>query len=521
MKPVVRPGRVAPFASLALMLLAAAPSLAGQAPEAPQQERPLAEAAVISGVTAYDPAQLLQFAMAHARAGDGLASAERIAAAIELIYREDGFALADVTLSYSEDGNPVFQVAEGRLQDVAITGLRPGTAARVQAYTAGLISRVPLRQSDLERALMLSSDLAGVAIGSLVSPAAGGGGAILSITGTERRAAGAAGFEIVPIRPGSALRGFVVQEAYGVATGGDLLRLMGQATLDRGNDWSASGFANYRTPIGASGAYVEVMGGNTAARREFASISQDSRLIGWNAALVVGYPVQRSLTHFTYVLAEYEYVDATSRFLGQKLESSAHAIRIRALTGIDPANGSQFRMAFTASGGRRPETVAGQAPDGAETFAHLRSEIGWTVPLDSNKPSSLRLEFRGQWASARLPEVERISMGHAPFLRGYAPAELIGDRGVGATVEFSHGIEGGGVLRQAIPFVFAAAGRTEILDARPTEVPSTTAVSVGIGSNFHLRGRLNVAGWVALPLRDGPQSRSGSPAVYASMTVGW
>jgi hemolysin activation/secretion protein len=485
-------------------------------------ERDLAPHAIVSGVTAYDPEQLLKFATGHAATADGTASPEAIAAAIEQIYREDGYSLAQVALAYSQENNPVFRVDEGTLGSVSIGGLRSGTEKRIRRYTEQLTATKPVKQADLERALALSSDLSGVALASQILPNPSGDGSVLTISGTENRTSGAAGVEIVPIRPGSAVRGFVVQEFYGVATGGDMIRLLGQVTLDRGDDWSTSGLAYYRAPIGSNGTYIEAMGGNTVARRDFANITGDSRLTGWNAAFVIGHPVQRSMTDFTYLLAEYEFVDARSRFLGQKLQSSAHAIRLRALKGADYSDGSLYRAAITFSGGTRPETPTGNLPDGAKTFGHVRSEIGLSVPLDKHQLTSLRVEFRGQWASTRLPEVERIALGHAPFMRGYAPAEVAGDRGYAATVEVLHNISTGGkFVTEIAPFAFGAVGYTDVLKPRVAERTQNTVASIGVGSSFTIKGGVRLSGWAAMPLRDGPQSRSGNPAFRASLTVGW
>lgn len=510
------------FAAIAMISTGSTPALAMQVSQPLPSDVGMADQAIISGVTVYDPQHLLRFALAHASSNGGETSAGSIADAIELIYREDGYPLAEVALSYSQDGNPVFQVDEGELQELSITGLQPKTEKRVRNYTSKLIGKTPLKQAELERALMLSSDLAGISLSSQVSASTTGSGSKLDIGGIESKSSGAAGIEIVPIRPGSAVRGFVVQEFYGAFTGGDMVRLLGQATLDRGDDWSFSGMAYYRAPVGSNGTYIEALGGNTVARRDFANITGDSRLTGWNAAFVVGHPIHRSMTDFTYLLAEYEYVDARSRFLGQKLQSSAHAIRLRALTGTDLSNGSLFRAALTISGGKRPDTEIGKLPDGAKTFAHVRSEIGLAVPLDEHQLTSLRVEFRGQWASARLPEVERISMGHAPFLRGYAPAEVTGDRGYGATTELSRSIAvDGRFLREFVPFAFGALGYTDIIRPRFGQRNSTTVASIGLGSHLHLKGGMRLSGWAALPLNDGPQSRSGNPAFHASLTFGW
>lgn len=477
---------------------------------------------IVVGVEAYDAEPLIRFALAHASRTEAEPSADAVAAAIEQIYREDGYPLVHVKVAFSQDGALVFRVDEGRLTAISIGGLRPMSEKVVRRHVERLISDRPIRRENLERSLALASDLSGIAIASQVVPNSAGEGALLAISGGESRSSGGAGIEVVPLRPGSAVRAFVVEEVYGVATGGDLLRLLGQATLDRGDDWSASGLAYYRAPVGSNGTYIEALGGNTVARRDFANVTGDSVFNGWNAALVVGHPVHRSLTHFTYLLAEYEFTDASSRFLAQRLESTTHSIRLRALTGADLADHSMYRLSLTLSGGRRPDTRAGALPDGAERFVHVRAEAGLSFPLDEDQQTSLRLEARGQFASARLPEVERIGLGHAPFMRGYAPAEVIGDRGIAATAELMRSVPTRSkFVTELAPFAFGAVGYTDVLEPRGRESSGETVASLGVGSNFTIRGGLRLSGWMAIPLLDGPQSRAGNPAFHVSLTVGW
>lgn len=512
--------RISIVSIIAALALGTAPQLV-----AAQENNPVdPPVAYVDGSTQYDPVELLEFAAAHVVANGDDPTPAKLAEAISLIYREDGYVLAETSYSFdTATGKVAFIVSEGHVANVSVQGLSASNTKRVLSYARKLTGRTPLRQRDLERALTLSADLAGISISSEISPSTSSpNGSMLRISGTENTQSGAAGIEIVPLRPGAAIRGFAVQEFYGVATGGDLLRVVGQATLDRGDDWSASGVAFYRAPISDSGTYIELLGGNTVARRDFATITSDSKLTGWNAAFVVAQPVLRDVHNFAYVMAEYEYTDARSRFLGRRLNSTSHAIRLRAIRGIDFTSGGIMRAAFTVSGGKRPETRSGNLPDGSATFGHIRSEMGLAVPIGKTEATSLRVEWRGQWTSTRLPEVERFVLGHAPFLRGYAPAEAEGDRGWSATVEINHSIEiQDKTLLNVVPLAFASVGRTDIIRPRAFEYSNLSVSSVGAGLELHFSRQIRVAGWAAIPLRDGPQSRSGNPAFHIGVVKGW
>ncbi len=504
----------------AICLVAALPvDVRAQASEQPQTN-----SAYVVGSTRYDPVELLRFAAAHLVADGREPTPQNLADAISLIYREDGYALAETRFRIAPlTGNVEFIVSEGRIDNIAVEGFSPSTEKQIRSYAQQLIGRSPLRQRDLERSLMLSSDLAGVALTSEIVPDEWtNGGSALRIAGTENKQSGAAGVEVVPLRPGAAIRGFAVQEFYNVATGGDLFRIVGQATLDRGDDWSLSGVAFYRAPVSDSGTYIELLGGNTVARRDFATVTSDSKLTGWNAAFVVAQPILRDVHNFAYVMAEYEYTDARSRFLGRRLNSTTHAIRLRAIRGVDFDSGGIMRAAFTFSAGKRPDPRLGNLPDGSANFAHIRSEMGLAVPVGKSRATSLRVEWRGQWTSTRLPEVERFVLGHAPFLRGYAPAEVEGDRGWSATVELNHSVEiQDKTLLNVVPLAFASIGQTDIIRPRAFEYGGQTVASVGAGLELYFTRQIRVAGWAAVPLRDGPQSRSGEPVFHIGVVKGW
>ncbi|QLC25853.1 ShlB/FhaC/HecB family hemolysin secretion/activation protein [Parasphingopyxis algicola] len=477
----------------------------------------------VDGATRYDSHHLLAFAAAHARASHGALTASGTADAIALMYREDGYPLAEAHYRYdAATGTLTFHILEGFIERVSVEGFSDGVAARIAGYADRLIGRAPLTQAELERAIVLASDLSGVTLVSELDHEPGDAGTRLRIIGSERRQSGAVGIETIPLRPDAAVRIFAVEEIYSLATAGDMLRLLGQATLDRGDDWSVAGTLVYRTPVGASGSYIEAFAGNVIARRDLGTVATDDRLRGYNAALIFGYPIRRSVHRFTYLLGEYEFVEARSRFGGQRLSSTSHSLRAHAITGVNLDNGGIVQAGLTLSAGRRPGTDAGELRDGARSFAHIRGEFGLVVPIDRRNATYFRLEARGQWADTRLPEVERFALGHAPFLRGYAPAEIEGDSGYGASIEFDHVIEtGSSAIPSVVPTVFFDIGAADVRDRRVGETGDRWLASAGIGAEVRFGGAISIAGWAAMPLRDGPQSRSGNPAFHISLSKGW
>ena len=189
---------------------------------------PVREVAV-AGVASYSAADLLRFAIAHERESLGRSTVAGTVDAIELIYREDGYMLAEAAASFdAAAGRLNIDVREGQVDNLTIEGLRPKVAKQAEGYLRGLLQRQPLRSPAFERAFMLSSDLSGVYVRSEFSFAPASPGATLKLTGFEDRGSGSFSVDNVPLRAGLTGRAYAVHEQRGLAVGGDMLRVFGR-----------------------------------------------------------------------------------------------------------------------------------------------------------------------------------------------------------------------------------------------------------------------------------------------------
>jgi hemolysin activation/secretion protein len=479
---------------------------------------------VVAGVSAYPVNDLLRFAMAHERASVNRSTTVGTARAIEIIYREDGYLLTEAHATFDRaTGRLGIEVDEGYVGRISIEGLRPRVAQRVEAYMRPLLGQRPLRSADFERAFMLASDLSGVYLRSEFSFEPTQDGALLRVIGGEARSGGSVSVDDVPLRPGTAARSYVVQEGRGLATGGDMLRLVGVLTLQPDDSNAFGGTAFYRRPVGPRGTYLEGFAGNAFSQRTFAQVGTRSEELGVNAALAVGHPVKRDVHDFVYALGEYEYSDASSRLGSTSFDSTSHALRAYLVQGHTAPQGGIVQWSVELSAGMRPDQPAGQPPDGVKRFVHVRGAFGSVTALPFvSKHTYLRFETSGQWAADSLPRVERFGLGFQPHLRGYAPYEVEGDRGIGTAVELSYltPAKRWGV-RELMPFVFLDAGAVGSV-APPAGEPATRQIaSTGAGLRVAMAGGFSAATFVGVPLRDGPLSDTGSPAVYVRLTKGW
>jgi hemolysin activation/secretion protein len=191
----------------------------------------------VTGVTRYAPADLVRSAVARELEARHRSTIAGAVEAIELFYREDGYLLAEAVASLDEaTARLSIDVVEGHIERITIEGLRPKTSRQVERYLSPLLNRSPLRDSEFERAFLLASDLTGVLLRSEFAAEPGARGFHLKVTGTDVTSTGSITVDNVPLGDENAVRGYANQEFYGVAVGGDMLRLFGVYSREPGGD---------------------------------------------------------------------------------------------------------------------------------------------------------------------------------------------------------------------------------------------------------------------------------------------
>lgn len=523
---------IAITAAATLALLAAPAATLAQTPPAAPTARalharfsdlPFAVTSLeVSGSTVYQPAQLLQFALALAGSTDEPLTVSRMTRLIEQVYREDGFALAEASARVDASRSTVhWQVMEGHVAQVRVTGADEATRLRIERYLEPVTRQQPLRQSVLERAIALSDDLASVNVTSSLVPLPEGGHRLDALV-TRNAPVTSLSLDWVPIRPGHSTRLALQHERYDLVSAGDLIRLQAMGTRDRsdGHSWLAR--VHYRTPRGDDGDYLELIAGNGRSDRDPGGLAQNSELLGTSATLAWGYPLQRDLHGFSYVIGALDHARARMKIGAATPRSEATTARVYLVRGDTASDGRLLQYTLELSAGRRPATRPGQIDDGRSRFTHARAGLGtsghWTL---GRSLMSYRFETLGQWTSNPLPSVEKFGLGHHPYLRGYAPAEVVGDRGAAFTFEVAHhGSHDGGTNRMS-PFAFVAGGRASTVGTAVVAASGSTLASTGIGLRGSPVDRVSTELWCAWPLRAGPLSKKHDPAFYLQVGTQW
>lgn len=490
------------------------------APSTPQQY-PVAS---LSGVTRYNVDELWTFAVAHTAQSQGAVSIEAIARTIELIYREDGYFLAEVSVRVDAKRQTAeLVVSEGYIAEIEITGVDSRLSDKIRSYVERSLNGGPIRQQEFERAIMLAGDLSGVTARAVFDASAGHGGIKLTILASAINGRGGITIDNPPRGFGKTISAIASHEFYSTFAAGDLLRLY----LGANKSLVSSGFGvyggiYYRVPVGSFGTYAEIFAGNVLARRENSGALDTTQEIGRSVILVLGHPIVRDVHQFLYALAEYDFAEAHSRGDQGQFHNGAHVLRGTLAYGHTASSGAAARARLTFSAGRSVgDSFSRAVQDGG--FWHMRAGVGTIQPLDFMIPAlAFRFESFAQLSSGSLPLVEKFYIGDRRRLRGYGFAEVDGDSGISATFEFSRqfAIESG-IIQAVSPLVFFDVGFAANNRPAAGTRANWTLASIGAGVDVEFSDRFSLRSWVGLPLRDGALAKRYSPAVLIGFSKGW
>ena len=110
----------------------------------------------LTGVSEYDPPELLSFAAQTVVLRHGTVTAGDLARAVQAIYREDGYFLAEVFVA--SDGRTLV-VDEGRIGQIVIEGVDERTFRLIRSYMDPLRKNGAVTLDKFERAIMLVEDI--------------------------------------------------------------------------------------------------------------------------------------------------------------------------------------------------------------------------------------------------------------------------------------------------------------------------------------------------------------------------
>lgn len=434
-----------------------------------------------------------------------LSELEGLIARISARYRSAGFILSQAVLPPQriEDGIVRVQVIEGRVNQITADGGRAVDRATALRLAAPITVEQPLTLSTLERGLLLSRDVLGGAVGSILQPSQDAFGAADLLFALTPRPIEA--FLAVDNR-GSRLLGPWIARA-GV-TGRGLLgqseRLDAQFAFTPGSRELLYGQVAASLPLlGLNGTWLEGTSlqfsiDHVEARPDLRrtgimgldTVQQETQLrLGLLAPLIRTRPESlfarasitwRESTSKT-TFANFDLGDRTDRlFVFEPRLSWDFVDRFGGVSLLDGAIRKGLGVSGTTQVGARG------AGSGRDDFFLTQLAASRLQRLGAS-PLSILVEGIGQWAPDSLPVSERFALGGDRLGRGFGPGNTTGDSGIGGRLELRYT----GQVEVPSPFLGtyqtyafgdwgAAVDRSVARDGRRWEVLASTGAGVRI-----------------------------------------
>ncbi len=409
-------------------------------PEGAESARFFLADIVIDGVTVYGEAELLPLYAEYLQSEISLATLYGIASTIESRYRDDGYILsrAIVPAQSVSDGVYRIQAIEGYVTNVVLEGEVGNSRGLVEQYLNHIPESRPVNIAEIERYLLLMNDLPGITGTGVLRPSGAEVGAAELVVSAQRKSVD--GFALWDNR-GSEFTG---EQGIALGLSGNSFTPFGEQTelvlfsaLD--DDEQRVGQITYKQQIGSDGltllgiaSYGESEPGGSL---EPLVIEQETLFFSVEAE----YPYVRSRRFNFSVSAGFDYIDQDSDSLGLAIaEDSLRVLHATAFfdyrDSFDGANFAEIgiRQGLEILGASEEGDIVSRS-EGKSDFTSINLEAARLQRVTSNL--NLLAKVGGQYGFTELLSSEEFEVGGITFGRGYDPAQLTGDSGVGGLVE--------------------------------------------------------------------------------------
>jgi hemolysin activation/secretion protein len=458
----------------------------------------------------------------------GFTDLEAIAASITKVYRDRGYILAQVVIPPQDVSSGIVElsVLEGRVGHVRLD-IAAGTPIRedlLRARIAQIPVGKPLQQHELERTMLLLSDLPGIAVSSAIEAGDEPGTVDLSISVTPaKRWTFAVDLDNFGADPSGTWRlGMLARFNSPFMIGDNLdLRLLG---AERGD--TVYGRVGYEAPVDAYGTRVGV----ALSRLNYTLGQQFSSLDATGEATVVDltvtHPLLRTRNQSLLGRVNLEYRDLIDN-IGVVDEHNPRSL-IEGSVGVsyesrDGLLGGGYNSADVELlvGSLHFRNAEAEALD-ASAFGRNTQGTEMRATFFANRLNSLTDQLSmfvgvsGQWAGTTLDSSSQFLLGGPHAVRAYSPSEALVDEGFVGTVEGRFAINS-----KATVFSFFDFGTGWYnANSRPNQGSNTiTRSGVGVGAYWTAPGGFSLQGTLAW--RTTSSDTTGDdrvPRVYVQLT---
>lgn len=495
-------------------------------PGAAEIRFPLA-AIELAGVTIYRPDDLRPLYQPLLGREVSLAELFRLADAITLRYRRDGYILSQALVPAQEirDGRVRISVVEGFIASYGFGDTEPVSAKPIARYAQRILAERPLTAATLERYLLLMNDLPGVVARVTLVPSAGTpGGSDMLIETREKRVDAYLTVDNRGTRflgPTEGQAGVRANGLFGLGASAGLRGLVTAPTTEL-----RLGEFNADLPIGDDGwrAGLRVARSDTRPGHTLRLLDVD----GDSTSLTVdaSYPIRRSREGNLSATGRATWRESETRSFGTTLSDDNLRVlglgvnwdAIDSWRGVTTAFG-EVSQGIAALGASRAGGTTLSRGNGRPDFTKLVGGVTRVQGLADGL--NLRVDLEGQYAAAQLLASEQFGLGGARLGRAYDPSEVVGDHGLGGRFElqWTPEFDSFGELRGLQLYGYYDLGRVWRIDGNPGGLPQSLA-STGGGARFTLTGGISGYGEITQPLTLTPAAEGDrNPRFFFGVTV--
>ncbi|HEX6928104.1 MAG TPA: ShlB/FhaC/HecB family hemolysin secretion/activation protein, partial [Gammaproteobacteria bacterium] len=356
--------------------------------------------------------------------------------ALTAVYREQGYALAQVTVPAQKisDGVVELQIIEGRIGAIRVEGNKGYEGEFLKSRLESLAPGRIYTAAGMERSVLLLNDLPGLTARAVITPGEEFGNSDILFKVAEDPAQYSASVDNYGREELGELRFLADAQFNNLAGIGDALYA---AIIYSEDGLLKYGNLTYGVPIGDGGSRLRA----TVNRADYevgGELFEDLGIAGDNTTYRVdwSYPLLRSRERNIVVTAAVQRFETESLIEGIAIPQNATELDLlelgffmNGLTGRD--HSWSFSSILFGNGKSNGDTLAEARTDAQQ--AKLRLDGSYGLPFGNNWLFQSRATY--VYSADPLTDSQKFSLGGPYSVRGYAPAELRGDEGAFLSLE--------------------------------------------------------------------------------------
>ncbi len=408
-------------------------------------------------------------------------------------YRNNGYIISRAILppQHVEAGIVKIEVIEGYIGSVNVTGSPGGAKCLIEGFGYQIRKCPPLNLSRLEKYMLLVNEIPSTAVKAVLAPSkTSPGAADLNMESNFKLMSAYFSYDNYGTRYIGPQQMTGNAALYSIINSGDSIQTTFTKT-PKGGELSFLD-VNYNAPFSDSGTRWTVGATRTHSHPLFVLRPTQTDGLSSNYYTSMTFPIIRTRSKSLNIITAFNYLDSGTTLLDATLYNDhirsidlgmtfnfadsyygANNIGMNFRKGLPFAGYSSNTNQFTADTSR---------PGGYANYQKFSAQVSRLQAIYGN--ISLLGVASGQWAFVPLLSSEQFTFGGIPIGRGYDPAELIGDRGVAASLELRYDKGFGYFVNNLQFYAFYDIGGIWNLLVNAAAPAKLSASSTGLGVRF-------------------------------------